>query len=334
MKTQPSTSRPKASLRKHAPVIVVTGCAGFIGSHLVDYFLSRDWRVRGIDDLSSGSRANLAHALTHPCFEFVEGDCRDGAMVSTLLEGACVTFHLAARVGVGRVIESPLATVETNLAATRAVAEAALRSGSVLVFASTSEVYGRNEKVPFSEDDDLSIGPPTVGRWAYAASKVLDEHYLFSLSREKGLRLTVARPFNTIGPRQSDSQGMVLPSFIRAALADGELVVHGTGEQKRCFTWVGDTVEALAALCCVESTRGKVFNVGSTEEITIADLARLVIEVCGSGRIRYEPYEGLGPHFADMQRRVPSVSAIREAVGWSAETPLREAIERTAAWMR
>ncbi|GAB4152756.1 MAG: SDR family NAD(P)-dependent oxidoreductase [Planctomycetota bacterium] len=329
-----TSSRLKAELRRETPTVAVTGCAGFIGSHLVDYFLARDWRVRGIDDLSSGSRDNLRHALEHPCFEFMEGDCSRSENADWLCKGAAAVFHLAARVGVGRVIESPLKTIETNLSCTRAVAESALRHGTVMVFASTSEVYGRNENVPFSEDDDLSIGPPSVGRWAYAASKVLDEHYLLALSREKGLKVTIARPFNTIGPRQSYSQGMVLPSFIRAALSNGELVVHGRGEQRRCFTWVGDTVEALAALCCVESSRGKVFNIGSTEEISIAELAAVVIDVCGGGSVRFLPYEGMGPHFADMARRVPSVDAIREAIGWQAETRLREAVERTVLWWK
>ncbi len=330
-------SRPCAPLPRPgtstAPLVVITGGAGFIGSHLVDHFLAHGWRVRAVDDLSSGSRENLVAAGRSTQFSFYEGNCGDATLMRTVCAGASVVYHLAARVGVGRVIESALATIETNTGTTRSVAESALEAGAVLVFVSTSEVYGRNENVPFREDADLSIGPPTVGRWSYAASKVLDEHLLFALHRERGLKLTVARLFNTVGPRQSADQGMVLPAFIRAALQGTELVVHGDGEQRRCFTWVGDAVDALAALCCVESARGRVFNIGSTEETSIAELAQMVIAECG-GSVRLVPYSSLGPSFADMRRRIPCIEAIGAAVGWRPLVGTREIVKRTADWWR
>jgi len=311
---------------------LVTGGAGFLGSHLVEALLARGVEVRVLDDFSTGSPENLAGAEGA---ETIRGDCRDAETVRKAAAGCDAVFHLAARVGVRRVLESPLATIEDNVLCTRAAAEAALEVGARLVYASTSEVYGRNERVPFRESDDLTLGPPTVGRWSYAASKILDEHYLLALHRERGLDAVTARLFNAVGPRQRADEGMVVPSFVSAALRGRPLEVHGDGSQRRCFTWVGDTVRALAMLAEEPRASGGVFNVGSREEVSIMELARMVIEETGSSSEAVTvPYERLGEGFADMGRRVPDTRRIEELTGWRAETPLREALARTAAWWR
>ncbi|MDZ7816999.1 MAG: NAD-dependent epimerase/dehydratase family protein [Planctomycetota bacterium] len=314
--------------------IVVTGGAGFIGSHLCDSLITEGHSVRAVDDLTTGRRENLSHLLGHPDFQLIEADILKEGVLAESLADAQVIYHLAARVGVQRVLDSALATIDDNTGCTREVADAALKSGAVLVYASTSEVYGRNEKVPFNEEDDLTLGPPHVGRWAYAASKILDEHYLLALAREKGLKVSIARLFNTVGPRQLPDYGMVLPRFASAALRDEPLNIIGDGKQTRCFTWVGDAVRALQMLASNPKAKGQVFNIGSCEESSILELGALVVNAAGSGRLEHVTPGSLGSNYADMRRRVPDVSKIEKVLGWKAETPTEQIVARTVEWWR
>lgn len=313
------------------PPILVTGGAGFIGSHLVERLLREGQNVVVIDDLSTGRQENLAFAANNPALRFIESTVSGCRELDSLVANAGFIYHLAAAVGVELVVNSPIRTIETNLRETEAVLTAASRSHTPVLITSTSEVYGKSSKPAFSEEDDLLIGPPHLGRWSYACSKLMDEFLALAYAKERSLPVTLVRLFNTVGPRQSGQYGMVLPRFIAAAKAGKPLRVYGDGQQTRCFCYVADTVEALIRLRNTPSARGEVFNVGSTQEVTILTLAQTVIELLNSSSpIEFIPYAtAYAPGFEDMLRRKPVTDKLFNFTGFRPATPLRELILRT-----
>lgn len=312
--------------------VLVTGGAGFIGSHLVERLLADGAGVVVIDDCSTGSWENLRAVAKHPKLWCIEAAVSRCAELRAVMAEATAVFHLAAAVGVDLVVRSPVRTLQTNLHETEAVLEAAAARGVPVLLASTSEVYGRSARETFSEEDDLIIGPPNVGRWSYACSKLLDEFLALAFARERGLPVVIARLFNTVGPRQTGRYGMVLPRFIEAARAGRALRVFGDGTQTRCFCYVGDAVEAMLRLMREPAARGEVFNVGGAEEVSIEALARLVVETLNSSSpIERVPYEtAYAPGFEDMRRRRPNVEKLARVTGFRPETALRRMIELTA----
>ena len=313
--------------------VLVTGGAGFIGSHLVERLLSDGYSVSIIDDFSTGNRANLKSVAANPALRIIKSKVSECAELSAIVANIQSIYHLAAAVGVELVVKSPIHTIQTNLRETEAILEAASRSGVPILLTSTSEVYGKSPNAAFSESDDLVIGPPHLGRWSYACSKLMDEFLAMAYARERGLPVIIARLFNTVGPRQTGEFGMVLPRFVAAAKAGRPLRVFGDGNQKRCFCYVLDTVEALVRMQSCPIARGEVFNVGSTEEISIKGLAELVVEILGSkSQIELLPYsEAYAPGFEDMQRRLPVLQKLAEKVHFKPATSLRKIIELTAA---
>lgn len=314
-------------------MILVTGGAGFIGSHLVEALLGAGRAVVVVDDFSTGAEGNLAAVRGHPGLRVIRGKVSECAELGEMVRQAEGVYHLAAAVGVELVLANPLAAIRTNLHETEAVLEAAARWGTPVLLTSTSEVYGKSGKAQLEEGDDLIIGPPHLSRWSYACSKLMDEFLALAQARVSGLPVTIARLFNTVGPRQTGRHGMVLPRFVAAALKDEPLRVHGDGLQTRCFCHVGDTVEALTRLMAVPAARGEIFNVGSEEEITIAGLAEAVIRTLGSRSvIERVPYTQAYPAgFEEMQRRRPSVAKLRAAVGFAPGHSLERIIRDTAA---
>ena len=313
--------------------VVVTGGAGFIGSHLVERLLADGQRVVVIDDFSTGRRANLRAVARHTGLRVVEARVSACGELDKVVQGASAIYHLAAAVGVELVVKSPIRTIQTNLDETAAILTIASRHGTPVLVASTSEVYGKSQQTEFREDDDLLIGPPNLGRWSYACSKLMDEFLALAHARERGLPVVIARIFNTVGPRQTGRYGMVLPRFIGAALAGRPLRVFGDGRQTRCFGYVQDTVEALVRLLNCPRARGEVFNVGGSEEVTIRHLAERVIRLLGStSPLEFVSYaEAYAPGFEDMRRRRPSVEKLERFTGFRPATPLALIIERTAA---
>lgn len=313
--------------------VIVTGGAGFIGSHLVERLLRDGKRVVVIDDLSTGSLANLDAVRGHPDLRVIVGRVSECRQLPALARRAESVYHLAAAVGVELVMRAPVRALRTNFLETDAVLTAAARFRVPVLLTSSSEVYGRSHKRAFSEKDDLVIGPPHLARWGYACSKLADEFLALAYAREHGLPVVIARLFNVVGPRQTGRYGMVLPRFIAAAQSGRPLRVFGDGRQTRCFCWVGDTVEALVRLQACEAARGQVFNVGSREEISIGALAQLVIATLGSrSHITRVPYEqACGPDFEDMRRRKPVLTKLTRTVRVCPRTPLREIIQRTAS---
>ena len=309
--------------------ILVTGGAGFIGSHLADALIVRGDSVTVLDDLSTGSIANIRQLKGCERFQYVIDSVMNKPLLAELVDEADVVAHLAAAVGVRLIVESPVRTLDTNIRATELVLQAAAKKKKKVLITSTSEVYGKSEKFPFNEDDDLVMGPPVRGRWSYACSKAIDEFLALAYHREKNLPAVVVRLFNTVGPRQTGAYGMVLPRFVTQALAGQPITVYGDGTQSRCFTWVGDVINALISLLELPGAEGNIFNVGSDEEISINDLARIVKEVTGSSSpIRYLSYdEAYGADFEDMVRRVPDLTKIREAIGFSHSKDLRQIVE-------
>lgn len=312
--------------------ILVTGGAGFIGSHLVERLLAEGYRVVVIDDFSTGRAGNLASVAGHAELEVIEARVSEYSGLEDVIRRASCIYHLAAAVGVELVVRSPIRTIETNLKETEAVLASASRHGVPVLVTSTSEVYGKSRQDRFSEDDDLLIGPPHLGRWSYACSKLMDEFLALAYMRERGLPVTIARVFNTVGPRQTGVFGMVLPRFIEAAKRGSPLRVFGDGSQRRCFCFVADTVEALLRLQNCAAARGEVVNVGGSEEVSILQLAELVVRTIeSSSTIELVPYEqAYAPGFEDMLRRRPSVEKLLRLTGLNPSTSIREIIRRTA----
>jgi len=312
---------------------LVTGGAGFIGSHLVERLLAEGGSVTVIDDCSTGTLENLSAVISNPAVRVVQGKVSECGELSEVVSRCSSIYHLAAAVGVELVVNSPIRTIQTNLRETEAILEAAGRHGVPVLLASTSEVYGKSQRAAFSEEDDLLIGPPHLGRWSYACSKLMDEFLAMAYAREHQLPVIVARLFNTVGPRQTGRYGMVLPRFIAAAKAGQPLRVYGDGRQTRCFCYVADTVEALLRLQRCPGARGEVFNVGSSEEVSIRCLAELVVETLNSrSGIEYVPYDkAYAPGFEDMLRRKPVIKKLESATGFRPETTLRRMIELAAS---
>ena len=298
--------------------ILITGGAGFVGSHLADELLARGHAVSVLDDLSTGAMDNIRHLKDEPAFEYTVGSCHDRPLVAELVDSADVVYHLAAAVGVELIVESPVRTIETNIHAAEVVLGAASKKKKPVFVASTSEVYGKSAALPFQEDGDLLLGPTFKGRWSYACSKAIDEFLALAYYKERGLPTVIGRMFNTVGPRQTGRYGMVVPSLVGQALAGRPLTVFGDGTQSRCFCHVHDVVRALADLMERDDLYGQVFNIGSQDEITISGLAEKVRELVGSAsEITYVPYDvAYEPGFEDMQRRVPDIAKIGRAIDW------------------
>jgi len=315
-----TTFRPgKPDLR-----VLITGGAGFIGSHLADACIARGDEVFVIDDLSTGSLKNVEQLADHPRFHCTIDSVRNEPVLEALVDDCDVIFHLAAAVGVKLIVESPVRTIETNVRGTEVVLAAAERKRKRVLIASTSEVYGLSEQVPFREDGNLVMGATTKGRWSYACSKAIDEFLALAYHHEKGLPAIIVRLFNTVGPRQIGRYGMVVPTLVSQALAGEPLTVYGNGRQTRCFGYVADVVEALLRLIDHPDTPGQVFNIGSTEEVSITQLAERILALTGSGsRIIYVPYsEAYEEGFEDMPRRVPDTSKAARVIGFRPRTSL------------
>ena len=309
---------------------LLTGGAGFVGSHLADALLTNGYQVMVIDDLSTGSMDNLTHLKGRPGFEYVIDTMMNEPLTAELIDRADVVFHLAAAVGVKLIVEAPVRTIETNVHGTEIVLKHAAKKGKLTIIFSTSEVYGKSADVPFREDADLVLGPTPKHRWAYACSKAIDEFLALAYHREKGLPVVIARLFNTVGPRQTGRYGMVIPTFVRQALSGEPITVFGDGTQTRSFTYVGDVVRALIALSAEPAAIGDVFNIGNPEEISMLDLARRVRAATGSASdIRLIPYgEAFEAGFEDMPRRVPDISKVSKLVGYAPTLDLDEILAR------
>ena len=315
---------------------LITGGAGFIGSHLAERLVERGDSVVILDNLSTGSMENIRHLKSSPKLVYHLDNIENRQLVAELVDDADVIVHLAAAVGVKLIVESPVRTIETNVNGTQLILEAACKKRKLVLTASTSEVYGKNINVPFHEDADLVLGPTTKGRWSYAASKALDEFLALSYWKEKKLPVIVVRLFNTVGPRQTGRYGMVLPNFVKAALDNKPIQVYGNGQQSRCFCDVRDTVTALVRLMDTPRSIGEVINVGNTEEISIEALARLVKErTRSSSAIEFVPYDrAYEPGFEDMMRRVPSIEKLESLSGFRPQTTLNEIIDRVASYFQ
>jgi len=316
--------------------VFISGGAGFIGSHLAERLLADGAHVMILDDLSTGAMANIDHLVDRERFSYRIGSVIDAPLVAEFVDRCDMTVHLAAAVGVRLIVERPVHTIETNVHGTEVVLDAVAKKRKRILLASSSEVYGKSQDVPFSEEDDLVMGPTTHSRWSYACSKALDEWLGLAYYREKRVPVTVARFFNVVGPRQTGSYGMVLPTLASQAVASKPITVYGTGEQSRCFAHVRDVVEAVLALLHEPSAIGQVFNVGSDREVTINELARNVREAAGSdSQIVHIPYdEAYAEGFEDMDRRVPDLSKLVRAIGFKPSTPLEEIIADVIAEQR
>jgi UDP-glucose 4-epimerase len=315
---------------------LITGGAGFIGSHLSDLLIEHDHTVHVLDDLSTGAIENIRHLKRHPRFEYTIGSVESHAVVAELVDEADVVVHLAAAVGVTLVVDSPVRAIETNVHGTEVVLLHANKKKKPVLIASTSEVYGKSSALPFKEDGDMQMGATDMGRWAYACSKAIDEFLAMAYWRERGLPTIVVRLFNTVGPRQTGSYGMVVPRLVSQALAGEPLTVYGDGRQTRCFCHVADVVQALFKLMTEESAYGNVFNVGATSEISILDLAQRIIELTGSDSgISMIPYgEAYGEGFEDMYRRVPDIAKVGALIGWTPTRVLEDIVGDVVAHQR
>lgn len=309
---------------------LITGGAGFIGSHLAEALLAEGHQVTIIDDLSTGRFENIAHLRGQPGFRFAIDTITNEIVLDRLASECDAICHLAAAVGVDLIVRRPVYTIQNNVMGTEAVLRAAVRYRVPVLIASTSEVYGKGARVPFQEDDDVVLGPTSRSRWAYAASKMIDEFLGLAYHREVGLPVVIARLFNTIGPRQTGRYGMVVPRFVQQALRGEPITVYGDGQQSRCFCDVADVVRAIQGLMRHPDAVGRVFNVGSTEEVTIEALAHRVKAVTeSSSPIVYVPYDqAYAPGFEDMRRRVPDISRIQALLGWTPRIPLDETLAR------
>ncbi|MER2511859.1 MAG: GDP-mannose 4,6-dehydratase [Nitrosomonas ureae] len=304
--------------------VLVTGGAGFIGSHLCEHLLNYEYNVVAIDNLSTGSLKNIQHLHKQTGFQFVRESITNALVMDRLASASDIIIHLAAAVGVQLIVDDPVHTIETNITGTEAVLKAANRYGCKVLLASTSEVYGKGVRVPFREDDDRLMGSTTRSRWAYATSKAVDEFLGLAYYHQFGLPVVILRFFNTVGPRQSGRYGMVIPRFVHQALRNEPLTIYGDGTQSRCFGFVEDIVEIIISLMQQPGAVGQVFNIGSTEEVTIQELAQRIIKLTGSNsELIYIPYErAYGAGFEDMQRRVPALDKLQDLIGYKPTTPL------------
>ena len=311
--------------------VLITGGAGFIGSHLVDALIERGDNVVALDNFSTGSTANIKHITKN--FEIIDGDIRDTELINEATKDVDLILHMAAALGVNTILESPLESISTNIAGSEVVLNAAANHKKRILIASTSEIYGKNPKQPLNETDDRVVGSPQKIRWSYSDAKAIEEAMAFSLNQEKGLKVTTARLFNTVGPRQSAHYGMVVPRFVRSALKNEPLSIYGDGTQSRVFCHVHDAIEALLTLVGTDKTVNEVYNVGGTGEITIKELADSVIkETKSQSSIEFIPYEkAYAPGFEDMQRRVPDISKIKHDLNWAPKKNLSQIIADVAA---
>ena len=311
--------------------VLVTGGAGFIGSHLADALITRGDQVVALDNFSTGSTANIKHITKN--FEIIDGDIRNADLINDTIKDVDLVFHMAAALGVNTILESPLESISTNIAGSEVVLNAAAKHKKRILIASTSEIYGKNPKQPLKETDDRVVGSPQKIRWSYSDAKAIEEAMAFSLNQEKSLKVTTARLFNTVGPRQSAHYGMVVPRFVRSALKNEPINVYGDGTQSRVFCHVHDAIEALLALVGTDKTINEVYNVGGTGEITIKELADTVIkETKSQSSIEYIAYEkAYAPGFEDMQRRVPDISKIKQDLNWAPKKNLSQIISDVAA---
>jgi UDP-glucose 4-epimerase len=310
--------------------VLITGGAGFIGSHLVDHYVAAGDAVTILDNFSTGSKSNIAH-LDGKVTTF-DGDIRNVELVESMTENADLVLHMAAALGVNTILESPLESMSTNITGSEVVLEAAAKLNKRIIIASTSEIYGKNSKQPLQETDDRVVGPPQKIRWTYSDAKAIEEAMAFALYQEKKLSVTTVRLFNTVGPRQTGRYGMVIPRFVQAALRNEALTIYGDGMQSRVFCHVDDTIQAMVTMAATDATIGDVYNVGGTGEVTIKQLAELVIKITGSkSPITYTAYSDAYPAgFEDIQRRVPDISKIKQAIGWAPTKDLNAIIRDIA----
>jgi len=316
--------------------VLITGGAGFVGSHLAEALLDRGDEVYALDNLSTGSIDNISHLKSHPKFHYTIDTVTNEPVLAELIDRCDIVVHLAAAVGVKLIVEQPVHTIETNVHGTEVVLKHANKKKKLVVIASTSEVYGKSAKVPFSEGDDLVLGPTSKHRWAYACSKMIDEFLALAYWKERKLPVIIVRLFNTVGPRQTGQYGMVVPSFVRQAMANEPITVFGDGTQSRSFTYVGDVVKAMVALIDEPRAVGQVFNIGNGAEISIGDLAAKIKEMTASKspivKIPYDQAYEAG--FEDMPRRVPDISKIRALIGYEPKLALDEIIQRVIEHVR
>jgi UDP-glucose 4-epimerase len=311
--------------------VLITGGAGFIGSHLADALIARGDQVVALDNFSTGSTANIKHITKN--LEIIDGDIRNTELINETTKDVDLVLHMAAALGVNTILESPLESISTNIAGSEVVLSAAANHKKRILIASTSEIYGKNPKQPLNESDDRVVGSPQKIRWSYSDAKAIEEAMAFALNQDKGLKVTTARLFNTVGPRQSAQYGMVVPRFVKAALSNEPINIYGDGTQSRVFCHVQDAIEALLALVATDKTINEVYNVGGTGEITIKQLAETIIKQTNSkSTIEYIPYEkAYAPGFEDMQRRVPDISKIKEAIKWQPQRDLTQIIADVAS---
>ena len=314
--------------------VLVTGGAGFIGSHLADALIAHGDNVVALDNFSTGSTANIKHITKN--FEIIDGDIRNTDLINDTIKDVDLIFHMAAALGVNTILESPLESISTNIAGSEVVLNAAANYKKRILIASTSEIYGKNPKQPLNETDDRVVGSPQKIRWSYSDAKAIEEAMAFSLNQDKGLKVTTARLFNTVGPRQSAQYGMVVPRFVKAALNNEPINIYGNGTQSRVFCHVQDAIEALLTLVDTDKTINEVYNVGGTGEITIKQLAETIIKQTNSkSTIEYISYEkAYAPGFEDMQRRVPDINKIKEAIKWQPQRDLTQIISDVAAHIK
>ena len=311
--------------------VLITGGAGFIGSHLADALIARGDQVVAFDNFSTGSTSNIKHITKN--FEIIDGDIRNIDLVNETIKDVDLVFHMAAALGVNTILESPLESISTNIAGSEVVLNAAATYKKRILIASTSEIYGKNPNQPLKETDDRVVGSPQKIRWSYSDAKAIEEAMAVALHQEKDLQITTARLFNTVGPRQSGQYGMVVPRFVKAALKKESIQIYGDGTQSRVFCHVQDAIEALLQLVASDKTINEVYNVGGTGEITIKQLAETIIEQTNSkSTIEYIPYEkAYAPGFEDMQRRVPDISKIKQELNWSPQRDLTQIISDVAS---
>jgi UDP-glucose 4-epimerase len=316
--------------------VLITGGAGFIGSHLAERYLSRGDEVYVIDDLSTGAMENIRHLKDDPLFNLNIDTITNYRLVSELVDLCDITYHLAASVGVRLIVESPVRAIETNIRGTEIVLSVAAKKRKRVLITSTSEVYGKLDRVPFREDDDLVMGPTSKGRWSYACSKAIDEFLAIAYWKEKRVPTVIARLFNTVGPRQTGRYGMVIPSFVRQAITGEDITVYGDGSQRRCFTHVDDAVGALMRLAEHPAAVGEAYNIGSNQEVTILEVAERIKQLAASdSRIVFVPYDqAYEEGFEDMMRRVPDITKIGKLVGYIPRITLDDILESVIEYQR